>query len=137
MKVELTLGEKTLPVMKIQRRYIYGDFISPLLIIIIIIPFSYTLSLIGSELISEEQKIWCKGTKETCELLYIDENILLESKRENLDMLWIIDKKAYDIVSQSWIINCLKMYNISDEVINFSGKTMITWRLKLTDQEKS
>ena len=41
-------------------------------------------------------------------------------------------KKAYDIVPQSWIINCLKMYKISDEVINFIEKTMKTWRMELT-----
>ena len=29
-------------------------------------------------------------------------------RRKNLAMAWIDYKKAYDIVSQSWIINCLK-----------------------------
>ena len=28
-------------------------------------------------------------------------------------MAWIDSKKAYDMVPQSWIINCLKMYKIS------------------------
>ena len=40
-------------------------------------------------------------------------------------------KKAYDIVPLSWIINCLKMYKISHEVINFIEKTMKTWRVEL------
>ena len=39
--------------------------------------------------------------------------------------------KAYDIAPQSWIINCLKMYKISDEVINFIEKTMETWKVEL------
>ena len=47
-------------------------------------------------------------------------------------MAWINYKKAYDIVPQSWIINPLKMYKISDEVINFIEKTMKTWRVELT-----
>ena len=47
-------------------------------------------------------------------------------------MAWIDYKKAYDMVLQSWIINCLKMYKISDEVINFTKKTMKTWRVELT-----
>ena len=38
-------------------------------------------------------------------------------------------KKAYDKVPQSWIINCLKMYKISHEVINFIEKTMKNWRV--------
>ena len=47
-------------------------------------------------------------------------------------MAWIDNKKAYDVVPQRWIINCLKMYKISDEVINFIEKTMKTWRVELT-----
>ena len=41
-------------------------------------------------------------------------------------------KKAYDMVPQSWIINCLKMCKILHEVINFIEKTMKTWRVELT-----
>ena len=36
------------------------------------------------------------------------------------------------MVLHSWVINSLKMYKISDEVINFIDKTMKTWRVKLT-----
>ena len=46
-------------------------------------------------------------------------------------MAWIDYKKAYDTVPHSWIINSLKMYKISDEVINFIDKTMKTWRFEL------
>ena len=56
---------------------------------------------------------------------------------KNLAMAWIDYKKAYDMVSQSWIINCLKMYKISDEVINFIEKTMKTWRVELTSGGRS
>ena len=47
-------------------------------------------------------------------------------------MAWINYKKAYDMVPHSWIINSLKMYKISDKVINFIDKTMKTWRVELT-----
>ena len=47
-------------------------------------------------------------------------------------MAWIDYKKAYDMVPQSWIIHCLKIYKISHEVINFIEKTMQTWRVELT-----
>ena len=47
-------------------------------------------------------------------------------------MAWINHKKAYDMVPHSWIINCLKMNKISDEVINFIEKTMKNYRLELT-----
>ena len=36
------------------------------------------------------------------------------------------------MVPQRLIINCLKMYKISHEVINFIEKTMKTWRVELT-----
>ena len=55
-----------------------------------------------------------------------------EDQTENLAMAWIDYKKAYDMVPQSWIINCPKTYNISHEVINFIEKTMKTWRVELT-----
>ena len=60
------------------------------------------------------------------ELLYLDQNILNGSKtrRKNLAMAWIDYKKG--------IVNYLKMYKISHEVVNFIEKTMNTWRVELT-----
>ena len=80
-------------------------------------------------LFPEEQKGCLKGSRGTAELLYIDQHTLNKSKtrRKTLAMAWIDYKKAYDMVPQSWIIKCHKMYKISDEVINFIEKTMKTW----------
>ena len=50
-------------------------------------------------------------------------------------MAWIDYKKAYDIVPQSWIKNYLKMYKISDGVINFIEKTTKTWKVGVTAGE--
>ena len=96
-------------------------------------------SLTSSGLFPEEQKGCCKESRDTEELLYIDQHILDESqtRRKNQAMAWIDYKKAYDMVSQSWIINCLKIYKISDEVINFIEKTMKTERVELTERGKS
>ena len=81
-------------------------------------------SLTSRGLFPVEQKGCCKGSRGTAELLYIDKHILDESKtrRKNLAMAWINYKKAYDMVPHSWIIKSLKMYKISDEVINTSTK---------------
>ena len=86
-----------------------------------------------------EQKGCRKGSWGTVELLYIDKHILNESKnkRKNLAMALINYKKAYNMVSQSWIINCLKMYKISHETINFIEKNMKNWRVELTAGGKS
>ena len=53
-----------------------------------------------------------EGSRGTVELLYIDQHILNERKTrwKNLAMARIDYKKSYDMVTQRWIINCLKMY---------------------------
>ena len=43
-------------------------------------------------------------------------------------MAWIDYKKAYDIVPQSWIIYCHKMYKVSGEVIEFTEKAVENWQ---------
>ena len=91
-------------------------------------------SLTSCSLFPEEQKGCRKGSRGTAELLYTDQHILNESKtrRKNLALSWIDFKKTYDMVPQSWIINCFKMYKIPDEVINFIEKTMKTCKVELT-----
>ena len=65
--------------------------------------------------------------------------ILNESKtrRKNPAMAWIDNKKAYDMLPQSWILHCLKMYKISLEAINFIEQTMQTWRVELAAGRRS
>ena len=96
-------------------------------------------SLISHRLFPDEQKGCRKGSRGTAELLYVDKHILNESKnrRKNLAMAWLDSKKAYDMVLQSCIINCLKMYKISHETINLIEKTMKKWRVELTARGKS
>ena len=85
-------------------------------------------------LFPEEQKGCRKGSRGIAELLYIDQHILNESKTrwKNLAMAWIEYNKAYDMVLRMWLINCLKMYKVLHEVINFLEKTRKTWRVELT-----
>ena len=96
-------------------------------------------SLTNRGLFPEEQKRCCKGSRGTAELLYKDQHILNQGKirRNHLAMAWIDYKKAYDMVPHSWIISCLKMYKISDEVIKFTEKTMKIWRVELTARGRS
>ena len=92
----------------------------------------YTLKSFG--LFPEEQKGYCKESRATAELLYIDQNILNKgnTRRKNLTRSWVDYKKAYDIFPQSWIINCLKMYKITHGVINIIEKAMKTSKGELT-----
>ena len=84
-------------------------------------------ALTSCELFPEEHKGCHKEYRGTPELLYIDQH----NRKEILDGK-IDDKTPYYMVSQSWIINCLKMYTVSDEVINYIQKSMKTWRVDLT-----
>ncbi len=85
-------------------------------------------SLISRGIFLDEQKGCCKRTRGTEELLYIDQHILNESKtlRQNLGMAWIDYKKFYNMLPQRWILHCLKMNKIPDQVIGFIEKTMET-----------
>ena len=53
------------------------------------------------------------------------------TEKSSYGLDWL-HKNIYDMVQQIWIINCLKMYKISHEVINFIEKTMKTWKVELT-----
>ena len=96
-------------------------------------------SLTSRGLFPDEQKGFRKGSRGTAEILYIDQHILNESKtrHKNLAMACIDYKKAYDMVPQSWIINCLKMFQRSYEVIYFIEKRRKNWRVELTVGERS
>ena len=94
-------------------------------------------SLTSRGLFPDEEKRCCKGSRGTAELLYIDQHSKWEQNQtEKRAIGRIVYKKAYDMVPHSLIINSLKMYKISDEVINFIDKTMKIWRVELTTKNE-
>ena len=72
-----------------------------------------------------------RGTKDQ---LLIDKTILKDcrKRRTNLAMAWIDYRKAYDFVPHSWIIECLDMLGIADNVRSFLEKSINKWKLLLT-----
>ena len=85
-------------------------------------------------ILPEEQK-GCKNKSEgTGDRLYINKMLLWEVKRrkKNLAMGWIDYRKAYDVVPNFWVIESLNMMGIVKNVVNFLGKTMMSWGVKLT-----
>ena len=90
-------------------------------------------SLINRGLFLEEQKGCHKRIRGTGDLLYSDQYIFKESKtkQKNVAMARIDSKKTYDIVPQSWIIDCLRMYKISDKFVKFLTKSMKNWKVDL------
>ena len=47
-------------------------------------------------------------------------------------MVWIDYRKAYDFVPHSWILECLDMLGIADNVRSFLEESMKKWKLLLT-----
>ena len=91
-------------------------------------------SLTSRRLFPDEQKGCRKWSRGTTESLYIDQHILNESKvrRKNLALAWIDNKKSYDMVLQSWIINSQNVQNITRNHELNRKKNMKNWRVELT-----
>ena len=46
-------------------------------------------------------------------------------------MAWIDYKKAYDLLPETWIVESLKMFKISDWMIYFNTNGLENWRVEL------
>ena len=86
------------------------------------------------QLFPEEQKGCKKRSRGTKDQLIIDKAVLKDcrSRKTNLAMAWIDYKKAYDMVSHTWIMECLDMVGVADAVKRLLGESMKTWRTNLT-----
>ena len=82
-------------------------------------------------LLPEDQKRCRRKCKGTGDLLFIDKMILREvrMRKKNLVVAWIDYKKAYDMVSHSWIVKCLGMAGVSEEIKIFLSESMKAWRV--------
>ena len=76
-------------------------------------------------MLPEEQK-WCrKGSRGTNDLLYIDWAVITEvkSRNKNLATAWIDYKKAY-MVPHLWIIECLDLFGVAENITSFLVNSM-------------
>eukprot|EP00795_Rhopilema_esculentum_P006840 gene6840-biopygen8293 len=87
-----------------------------------------------NEMLPEEQKGCKRNSRGTKDQLLVDKTILADCKRrhKNLAMAWVDYKKAYDMVPHSWIIECLRLYRVSDNVVNLIERSMTNWKVQLT-----
>ena len=74
--------------------------------------------------------------QESCNTL-INTSLKRAKRDKNLTMAWIDYKKSYDMVSQSWIIEYLKMYKILGDVRKFIKNTKEIWSVEQTAGRKS
>ena len=90
------------------------------------------------KLLPDKQKGCRRGSRGTKDHLLIDKTVLKDCRRRhtNLSMAWIDYKTAYDLVPHSWIIECMKMFGIAENVTNLLGKSMEQWKLSLTSNGK-
>ena len=88
----------------------------------------------NENLLPEEQKGCRRKSRGTKDQLLIDKTILKDcrKRRTNLAMAWIDYRKAYDFVPHSWILECLDMLGIADNVRSFLEKSMKKWKLLLS-----
>ena len=69
-------------------------------------------------MLPEEQKGCREGSRGTNDLLYIDRAVIKEvkSRNKNLAMAWIDYKKAYDMLPHLWIIECLDLFGVAENI---------------------
>ena len=88
----------------------------------------------GKRKLPEEQKGFRRKSRGMKDQLLIDKAILknCRKRKTNLAMAWIDYRKAYDFVPHSWILRCLDMLGIADNVRSFLEKSIKKWKLLLT-----
>ena len=70
------------------------------------------------KLLPEEQKGYRKGSRGTNDLLCINRAVIKEvkSRNKNLAMAWIDYKKACDMAPHLWIIECLDLFGVAENI---------------------
>ena len=87
----------------------------------------------NEKLLPEEQKGCRKKSRGTKDQLLIDKMILRNCKRRctGMGMAWIDYQKAYDMIPHSWIMKCLDMFKVADNVRRMIKKSMKKWNTEL------
>ena len=85
------------------------------------------------KLLPEEQKGCRKGSRGTNDLISSDRAVIKEvkSRNKNLAMAWIDYKKAYDMISYSWNIECLDLFEVAEDITSLLVNSMEKWKVML------
>ena len=80
----------------------------------------------NQKLLPEEQKGCRRKSRGEKDQLLIDKTIVknCRKRRTNLAMVYIDYRKVYDFVRHSWILECIDMLGIGDNVRSFLGESM-------------
>ena len=84
-------------------------------------------------LLPEEQNLSRQKFKGTGDLLFIDKMILNEVRvrQKSLAVAWIDYKKTYDMVPQFWVVECLDMIGLSEQIKHVLSESVKAWRVDL------
>ena len=88
------------------------------------------------KLLPEEQKRCRKGSRETNHSLYIDRAVIKEVKarNKNLAVAWLDYKKAYVMVPHLWIIECLDLFEVAENIKSLLVNSMEKWKMMLCSE---
>ena len=82
----------------------------------------------GKNLFPHEQKGCKKKSRGTKDQLLID--------KVNLAMAWIDYRKAYDMIPHSWILECMRLTGVSENIMQIVENSMQNWKTMLTPAGK-
>ena len=88
----------------------------------------------SNNMLPEEQKGCRKRSRGTKDQLLIDKTIIKNCKRRKcgLAMGWIDYKKAFDMIPHSWILRCLDIFKVADNIKELMRQSMLNWETELT-----
>ena len=92
----------------------------------------------GKNLFQHEQKGCKKKSSGTKDQLLIDKTILRNRKNRkvNLAMAWIDYRKAYDMIPHSWILQCMRLTGVSENIMQMVENSMQNWKTTFTSAGK-
>ena len=83
-----------------------------------------------NQLLPNEQKGCRKRSRGTKDQLLIDKMIIRNCKRRGtgLGMAWIDYKKAFDMVPQSWLVECMEIFGVASNMKDLIERSMNVWK---------
>ena len=87
-----------------------------------------------SDILPMEQKGCRRKSRGTKDQLLIGKMILNDCRKrhKNLAMAWVDYKKTYDMAPHCWIIECLKMVHVPQNLTALLQQSMRSWNTELT-----
>ena len=60
----------------------------------------------------------------------------VKQRKKNLAVGWIDYRKAFDMIPHNWILECLKIFGVNNEILALLQESMNHWKIDLICQGK-